>query len=306
MNTIVTETITTVEQFVALGITDQETIDVVNDIFENNDVGPGPTGEIEITPHVQEPPTAQVSFESVEAEMNLEIPTAEIAPPTIEVQTPTPTPEVASAEATVEVEIETEISNAGSESVDMETPAPESQETAGGSSSQEGPVSETEAGSGEQPSAENASEDSSEPEEAKVAEAKPKTEEKTEPKPVAAKPKAKVKATVKPKKVVKKQTPKQKKVAKKKQQEKAAKKILKKMGDKGKYSNVNQAKTLVVMQVLGDTKTFFNQGIVLKDAAQFYKPTTIPGGVIQDNVLGGFLFNDSNIGHNSLVDLQYR
>ena len=39
VNTIVTQTITTIEEFVALGTFDQETIDVATDIFENNNVG---------------------------------------------------------------------------------------------------------------------------------------------------------------------------------------------------------------------------------------------------------------------------
>ena len=35
--------------------------------------------------------------------------------------------------------------------------------------------------------------------------------------------------------------------------EKAAKKIVKSMGDKKKYDSINQMKTLIVMQVLGNT-----------------------------------------------------
>ena len=38
----------------------------------------------------------------------------------------------------------------------------------------------------------------------------------------------------------------------------AAKKILKKMGDKGRYDSANQLKTLIVMQVLGNSKSFFD------------------------------------------------
>ena len=47
--------------------------------------------------------------------------------------------------------------------------------------------------------------------------------------------------------------------------EKAAKKIVKKMGDKGRYDSTNQLKTLIVMQVLGDTKTFFDSQKQLND-----------------------------------------
>ena len=50
VNTIVTETITTIEEFVALGTFDQETIDVATDIFENNDIGQNDLGEVTVEP----------------------------------------------------------------------------------------------------------------------------------------------------------------------------------------------------------------------------------------------------------------
>ena len=50
VNTIVTETITTVEEFVALGTFDQETIDVATDIFENNNIGQNDLGEVTVKP----------------------------------------------------------------------------------------------------------------------------------------------------------------------------------------------------------------------------------------------------------------
>ena len=37
------------------------------------------------------------------------------------------------------------------------------------------------------------------------------------------------------------------------------------MGDKGRYDETNQLKTLVVMQVLGNTKTFFDTQKTLQD-----------------------------------------
>jgi len=52
---------------------------------------------------------------------------------------------------------------------------------------------------------------------------------------------------------------------KKKQKQKAANKIVKKMGDKGRYDGGNQLKTLVVMNVLGNSKKFFDLTVVLKD-----------------------------------------
>ena len=48
-------------------------------------------------------------------------------------------------------------------------------------------------------------------------------------------------------------------------QKAASNKIVKKMGDKGRYDDANQMKTLVVMQVLGDTKSFFDNQAQLQD-----------------------------------------
>ena len=42
------------------------------------------------------------------------------------------------------------------------------------------------------------------------------------------------------------------------------------MGDKKKYDSVNQIKTLIVMQVLGNTKTFFDSQKELNDRENFF------------------------------------
>ena len=47
--------------------------------------------------------------------------------------------------------------------------------------------------------------------------------------------------------------------------EKAATKIVKKMGDKARYDESNQMKTLIVMQILGNTKTFFDTQSTIQD-----------------------------------------
>ena len=93
VNTIVTETITTIEEFVALGTFDQETIDVATDIFENNNISQNDIGEVTIEPVGPEPQGPEPSFESVEMEMNTEMSMPEIKmemdlpPPPVEVQT---------------------------------------------------------------------------------------------------------------------------------------------------------------------------------------------------------------------------
>ena len=47
--------------------------------------------------------------------------------------------------------------------------------------------------------------------------------------------------------------------------EKAATKIVKKIDDKAKYDESNQMKTLIVMQILGNTKTFFDTQSTIRD-----------------------------------------
>lgn len=47
--------------------------------------------------------------------------------------------------------------------------------------------------------------------------------------------------------------------------EKAATKIVKEIDDKSRYDEANQMKTLIVMQILGDTKTFFDTQVTLQD-----------------------------------------
>ena len=47
------------------------------------------------------------------------------------------------------------------------------------------------------------------------------------------------------------------------------------MGDKGKYDTTNQIKTLVVMQVLGNTNTFFDSQKQLQDTQNFFNDNTV-------------------------------
>ena len=47
--------------------------------------------------------------------------------------------------------------------------------------------------------------------------------------------------------------------------EKAATKIVKEIDDKERYDDTAQTKTLIVMQILGDTKTFFNSQSTIVD-----------------------------------------
>ena len=88
--------------------------------------------------------------------------------------------------------------------------------------------------------------------------------------------------------------------------QKIANKIVKNMGDKGRYDETNQLKTLVVMQVLGNTKTFFDTQKTLQDTENFFDLTTVPDGVISDsNYAQYILFGGSDAAHSALVDSQY-
>src|SRR5210317_2213691 len=93
---------------------------------------------------------------------------------------------------------------------------------------------------------------------------------------------------------------------KKEAKQKAANKIVKKMGDKGKYDSQNQLKTLVVMQVLGNSKDFFSTQQNLPDIQGFFTDITLPDGTIPTNNMAQyFLFGGSNSAHNALVTMQY-
>ena len=104
----------------------------------------------------------------------------------------------------------------------------------------------------------------------------------------------------------KKTTVKQKAAVKKKAMSKAGNKAVKKMGNK-KYSDTNQIKTLVIMQVLGNTKSFFNTQAQLKDTPNFFSDKSIPDNNISDNnYTSYFLFGGSDSDHDALIGTQYR
>ena len=289
VNTIVTQTITTIEEFVALGTFDQETIDVATDIFENNNVVETDTG-LSIEPIAEE--TTETSYASVVAEINTEMVAPELQAPTIEVSVPEPqTVEVQVEAQTVETEMQTEMNN---DDITNEV------SSSGGMASNEDSPQE---GGGSVSSGEQ----KSEPEPTETAEAEPEEEPQSGPSSVEKKePEAK---TGQPKKVAEKKTEKPKTKTEKKQEakQKAASKIVKKMGDKGRYDDSNQLKTLVVMQVLGNTKTFFDNQMQLQDTPGFFDNKTIPDTTISDNNYSAYImFGGSDAAHNALTESQYR
>ena len=239
INTIVTESITSVEMFIALNIdTPEDIINVVEDVFESNNIV-----ETDIGIDFQPIEIEDVNYNTVEieiAEIEIEIQELELE-----------------IEATIEEAIETNIQETEVE--------PEVQ-------IDEKPVEEVEE-----------IEDTT-VEKVETVEKKPEPKEETKPQ--------------------KEEQPK-KEVASSK--EKAAKKIVKSMGDKKKYDSVNQIKTLIVMQVLGNTKTFFDSQKELNDRENFFSNVSIPDAVISDNNIAGYLlFGGSDGLMQEMIDSQWQ
>jgi hypothetical protein len=139
-----------------------------------------------------------------------------------------------------------------------------------------------------------------------------KEESETEEEPeteVAAKeePKEEKQKAVEKKEEDKKEEPKQTKAQQKQdQKQKAGSKIVKNMGDKGRYDSTNQLKTLLVMQVLGNSKTFFDDQKIIQDTPGFFSDLIVPDTQISDNNFASFiLFGGSNVKMDALVDSQY-
>jgi FtsZ-interacting cell division protein ZipA len=89
--------------------------------------------------------------------------------------------------------------------------------------------------------------------------------------------------------------------------EKAVKKIMKKIDDKQRYDSANQMKTLIVMQVLGNSKSFFDSQKVLNDRLGFFTNATLPDTVISDNNIASYyLFAGSEGLMNDMIDSQWQ
>jgi hypothetical protein len=277
INKIVTETITSVEMWVAYGgSTETEIIDIVDNIIDHNDFVEQPTGEIEIEP-IQEPDT-DVSYEMVEIEMEMEMPVMEIEIPEMELEMPEI--EMASVETEIEMEMEMEMPEPEVVEPEIETqPEPEVNEPE--------PEPEPEVSEPEQEEVQNepTKEDTKEPE--------ADAEEEPGPKESVSKTKENEDSTEDMEESKDKDQDEVKKEEAKK--EVAAKKILKKMGDKGRYDSANQLKTLIVMQVLGNSKSFFDSQQSLNDIEGFFTDNVIPDAELTtNNIAQYFLFAGSD------------
>jgi hypothetical protein len=315
VETIVNQTITTVEMWVAMGgSTETEVIDIVENIFEHNDiVVDGPGDDMYFEPEFEEP-DMDMSYETVEMEM--EIPNFEMD---FEMDMPDmPAMEMEEIEVVaiefemeMEMEMELEMPEMDMPEPDMDLPEPEMeapqpemeevQEEPMPEPEMEEPESQPEVEEVKDEPTEEASEEPAEDvaDEPEAEESVSETEADEEQPEDMEKPKDKGEAD--------KSKDDQKPVKKQEQKEKAAKKIVKKMGDKGRYDSANQTKTLIVMQVLGNTKTFFETQQQLEDRVGFFTDMIIPDTKIEDNNMAGyFLFVGSEGLMNQIEESQWQ
>jgi glucan-binding YG repeat protein len=266
VNTIVTEHILSVEMWVSYGgSTETEIIDIVENIIDHNDIIETPEGDMYFEPEFDEP-NMEMSYETVELEMEMDFDIDfEMEMPDMEMEMEM---EIASME--MEMEMDLDIPEPEMEEVEMETtmepepepemeietepepePEPEMETEEVQDEPTEEPNNEAEEDMAEEPESEESSPEATEDE------AKEETVEEEEKEPESKK-------------------------------EKAAKKIVKKMGDKGRYDSNNQLKTLIVMQVLGNTKTFFDSQKQLNDREGFFTDYMLPDTQITNNNLGQY------------------
>ena len=250
INTIVTQQITTIEEIYYLDIFNTTELDFAEEVFELNDISID-SGEIDFTPI--EPETEEVSFESVELEIDIEMsfdveftPPPEIdllPPPEMNMEIPV---NVETVEAEIQMELEElpepEIMASVEDMPEPEMSTPESEP--------EEPAPQMEEMNEEpemvepEPEEETTEESQEEPQEAEQKEPQPEEKQKDQEE------KPKEEKSSKPK------------VTKK---EKAATKIVKKIDDKARYDDAAQMKTLIVMQILGNTKSFFDSQATIVD-----------------------------------------
>jgi hypothetical protein len=311
VSTIVTQSITSVEMWVAYGgSTETEVIDIVENIFDHNDivVPDSPGDDMFFEPEFDEP-DMEISYETVEMEMEMpnfemnfemELPEMDIEMPEVEV-------------VAVEVEMEMEMD------LELEIPAPEPEmteeievapepDTMEPEPEMEEPVNEPEPEPESQPEAEAEPEPVDESTEEDTAEAETDAQEESESEESVQETEADEEQPEDMEEPEDKGEAKEKPVKKpESKKEKAAKKIVKKMGDKGRYDSTNQLKTLIVMQVLGDTKSFFESQKQLEDRLDFFTDYMIPDAQIQNNnIAQWYLFGGSDGMMNDMIELQWQ
>lgn len=291
VNTIVTQEIKTVEMFVALNTdVSTEIIDVVETIFEFNEpVQDAPVFTLEPV----DKPTEEFTYESVEMEVKFEADFGmEPEMPKFEMPVEMDNEmsmemEMASLEMEmempeVEVNVETE-----TEEPTMDTQEPKNEEPVVENDMDSGPDETEKTESDSEATEESPVEDEGSNEQEDI-----QQEEVEEP-------------TEEPVEEVEETTEEPKQETKQEQKQKAATKIVKKMGDKGRYETTNQIKTLIVMQVLANSKSFFVD-TQLSEIQGFFTDVELPDTTISDNNIANYFMTiDSDNTFNQIVDSQY-
>ena len=281
INTIITQQITTVEEIYYLNLLDTE-INFAEEVFEFNDIATNDIGEIEFMPFESE--YEEVTYETVEiemAEIELEFEYVEIsydvtfdAPPPMELLPPPDMNmdfEMPVNIETVSLEIEMEMDLPPPDMVasveEIAPPIEIEPEIEMEPEPVETEVEET------KPQIEEVKEEPEiiEPESEETVEEAPEeveeVEETKEPEEEAPEEVEEVEEETKeePKKEEKKEEPKKEEKKESSAKEKAASKIVKKIDDKARYDDAAQTKTLIVMQILGNTKSFFDTQSYIQD-----------------------------------------
>ena len=274
ISTIIEQQITTLEQIYYLNIFDPTEIEFVEEVFEYNDISID-DGMVDFAPI--EPETEEVTFETVELEIEFEMnfdmeftppPPMEILAPTdMQMEMPVNI-ETVTAEIEMEMQLDIPIPEMDDlpppemvASADDMPPPPEMDEVA--------PPTELETPS--EPEVEESAPQIEEVKEEPVVVEETNEEEPTqeesepdsetteepavEPEDSGEQEEVQQEETEEPEKPVKEPSAK----------EKAATKIVKKIDDKARYDESNQMKTLIVMQILGNTKTFFDAQSTIQD-----------------------------------------
>jgi hypothetical protein len=256
INTIITQQITTLEEIYYLNIFDPTEIEFVEEVFEFNDIVVD-DGMVDFAPI--EPETDEVTFETVEMEIEFEMnfdveftppPSMDLLPPPdMEMDMPI---NIETVTAEIEFEMELEMPEledlppppdmvASVEEMpepEITAPEPEVEEVQPPMEEVKEMPAEIEETVDEGPTEEETTEPDSETTE----------ESPVEPEDSSEQEEVQQEETEEPEKPVKEPSAK----------EKAATKIVKKIDDKARYDDAAQMKTLIVMQILGNTKTFFD------------------------------------------------
>ena len=297
VSTIVTQHIQSIEEFLTLDY-EQDMNQVAESIFENNDV----TNDFNFEPI--DKPMDEFSYESVETEMQefemeykmefdvdmqMDMPSIITTMPEMNTETPMEMT-MASIEMELDMQMEMDLPMPEPMEVDIEPtteePTMDMQKTM-----EDEPTMETNMDAEPEQTEEPKQEVKEEIQEPEPKEIEQVAEEEPEPE-VKEETKEEIKEEPKPEPSAK---------------QKAATKIVKDMGDKGRYEENNQLKTLIVMQVLGNTKSFFETQMALQDTVGFFTDTTLPDNIISDNNMASYLMiTDSNGTFNQIVDSQYQ